>query len=107
MIFAGTQYKDYELHYVFGMDHTIKHKRICAVCAGLLKESRQYLFKEPEPVCTDGLKYYLIGLGYDKGTLRLITEDWQTNKKHWADEVYDYNGNRLTVKNVRFINAQE
>lgn len=108
MILAGTQYKDQEIYYVSqtncGTNIVVKHKRLCAACAGYLKEPKMFTFKEPEPVSTgDGIKYNLIGVGYYKGVLRLIVEDWVINKKYWADEVYDWAGHKLAVKNVEFV----
>jgi hypothetical protein len=107
MILANTKYLDQEIYYISetccGTHTTVRHKRVCAACSGYLKEPKQYVLKEPEPVSAGDLKYNLIGIGYEKGVLRLIVEDWVTNKKFWADEVYDYNGDKITVKNMRFV----
>lgn len=107
VILANTTYLDQEIYYISqtfcGANTTVRHKRLCAVCAGYIKEPRMYRFERPEPVSAGDLKYNLIGIGYEKGVLRLIIEDWVTNKKYWADEVYNWQGDKLTVKNVRFV----
>ena len=107
MILANTTYLDQEIYYVSqtycGTNTTVKHKRLCAVCSGYIKEPKTYKFKGPEPVSAGGIKYYLIGIGYEKGVLRLIVEDWVSNKKYWADEVYNTDGERITVKNSEFV----
>lgn len=102
-ILKNDLYRDQEIKVCTGDTTRIKHRRLCAECAGLIKETKIYKFKGPEPVSAGGIKYYLIGIGYYEGKLRLITEDWVTNRKYWADEVYNTDGERITVKNSEFI----
>lgn len=111
VILAGTQYKDKEIHYITniagGVTSVIKHKRLCAVCAGFIKEPKQYTFKEPEPVMdlTDNMKYWLVGVGYKPGTkdLYLIAKDWNGSKYHWKVCLWTVDGDLLKTSNVRFV----
>lgn len=107
MILANTKYLDQEIYYISetccGEHTTVRHRRVCAVCSGYIKERKQYVLKGPEPVSVDHIKYNLIGIGYDGVILRLIIEDWLGSKKRWADEVYNCESERLTVNNVRFV----
>ena len=111
IVLSGTQYKDQEIHYITsranGVTSVIKHKRLCAVCAGYIKEPKQYIFKEPEPVMdlTDNMKYWLIGVGYKPKTkdLYLIAKDWQGSKYHWKVCLWTVDGDLLKTSNVRFV----
>ena len=110
VILAGTQYKDQEIHYITntnGITSVIKHKRLCAVCAGFIKEPKQYIFKEPEPVrdLTDNMKYWLVGVGYKPRTkdLYLIAKDWNGSKYHWKICLWTVDGDLLKTSNVRFV----
>ena len=111
IILSGTQYKDKEIHYITntacGLTSVIKHKRLCAVCAGFVKEPKQYTLKEPEPVMdlTDNMKYWLVGVGYKPGTkdLYLIAKDWQGPKYHWKICLWTVDGDILKTSNVRFV----
>lgn len=111
VILAGTQYKDKEIHYITsganGVTSVIKHKRLCAVCAGFIKEPKQYIFKEPEPVMdlTDNMKYWLVGVGYKPGTknMYLIAKDWNGSKYHWKICLWTVDGELLKTSNVRFV----
>ncbi len=103
LIKAGDEYRDAETKSYFNGPNgyeivNIKHTRSCVKC-----QKKIYEIKGPEPVSAGDIKYNLIGIGYEKGELRLIIEDWLSGKKYWADEVYDWKGDRLTVKNVRFV----
>ena len=83
---------------------TIKHRRICKYCAGLEEVPKTYEFTDREPVAFNCIKYWLIGVGYDENReLKLIVQSWETGKYYFKDIVYDYQCNRLTVKNVRFV----
>ena len=111
IILSGTQYKDQEIHCITsianGVTSVIKHKRLCAVCAGYIKEPKQYIFKEPEPVMdlTDNMKYWLVGVGYKPGTkdLYLIAKDWNGSKYHWKICLWTVDGDLLKTSNVRFV----
>ena len=111
VILAGTQYKDQEIHYITsgtnGVTSVIKHKRLCAVCAGYIKEPKQYIFKEPEPVMdlTDNMKYWLVGVGYKPRTkdLYLIAKDWNGSKYHWKVCLWTADGDLLKTSNVEFV----
>ena len=111
IILSGTQYKDQEIHCITSIDNgvtsVIKHKRLCAVCAGYIKEPKQYIFKEPEPVMdlTDNMKYWLVGVGYKPGTkdLYLIAKDWNGSKYHWKICLWTVDGDLLKTSNVRFV----
>ena len=111
VILAGTQYKDKEIHYITsganGITSVIKHKRLCAVCAGFIKEPKQYIFKEPEPVMdlTDNMKYWLVGVGYKPKSkdLYLIAKDWNGSKYHWKVCLWTVDGDLLKTSNVRFV----
>ena len=111
IILSGTQYKDQEIHCITsranGVTSVIKHKRLCAVCAGYIKESKQYIFKEPEPVMdlTDNMKYWLVGVGYKPGAKDkyLITKDWNGPKYHWKMCLWTVDGDILKTSNVRFV----
>lgn len=111
IVLSGTQYKDQEMHYITsganGVTSVIKHKRLCAVCAGFVKEPKQYIFKEPEPVMdlTDDMKYWLIGVGYKPGAKDkyLIAKDWNGSKYHWKICLWTVDGDILKTSNVRFI----
>lgn len=111
IVLSGTQYKDQEIHYITsvanGVTSVIKHKRLCAVCAGYIKEPKQYIFKEPEPVMdlTDNMKYWLVGVGYKPRTkdLMLIAKDWQGSKYHWKIRLWTVDGDILKTSNVRFV----
>ena len=111
VILAGTQYKDKEIHYITsrvnGVTSVIEHKRLCAVCAGFIKEPKQYIFKEPEPVMdlTDNMKYWLVGVGYKPGTKEqyLIAKDWNGSKYHWKICLWTVDGDILKTSNVRFV----
>lgn len=90
-----------------GTNISITHKRFCAVCAGYVKEPRQYVFRESEPVIdlTDNMKYMLVGVGYKPGTkdLYLIARDWLRSKYHWKVCLWTADGDLLKTSNVRFI----
>ena len=111
IILSGTQYKDQEIHYITseanGVTSVIKHKRLCAVCAGFVKEPKQYIFKEPEPVMdlTDDMKYWLVGVGYKPGAKDqyLIAKDWNGSKYHWKTCLWTVDGDILNTSNVRFV----
>lgn len=111
VILAGTQYKDKEMHYITnrtnGVTSVIKHKRLCAVCAGFVKEPKQYIFKEPEPVIdlTDNMKYWLVGVGYKPGAKDqyLIAKDWNGSKYHWKTCLWTVDGDVLKTSDVRFV----
>lgn len=111
IVLSGTQYKDQEIHYITnganGVTSVIKHKRLCAVCAGYIKEPKQYIFKEPEPVMdlTDNMKYWLVGVGYKPGAkdLYLIAKDWNRSKYHWKICLWTVDGDLLKTSNVRFV----
>ena len=111
MILSGTQYKDQEIHCITSrvndVTSVIKHKRLCAVCAGFVKEPKQYIFKEPEPVMdlTDNMKYWLVGVGYKPGTkdLYLIAKDWNGSKYHWKICLWTVDSDILKTSNVRFV----
>lgn len=111
IVLSGTQYKDQEIHYITsranGVTSIIKHKRYCAVCAGFVKEPKQYIFKEPEPVMdlTDNMKYWLVGVGYKPGSkdLMLIAKDWNGSKYHWKTYLWTVDGDLLKTSNVRFV----
>ena len=111
IILSGTQYKDQEIHCITsranGVTSVIKHKRLCAVCAGYIKEPKQYIFKEPEPVMdlTDNMKYWLVGVGYKSGTKEqyLIAKDWNGSKYHWKICLWTVDGELLKTSNVRFV----
>ena len=111
MIMANTTYLDQEIYYVTqtfcGTNTSVKHKRLCAACSGYLKEPKQYVFKEPEPVMdlTDNMKYWLVGVGYKPGTkdLYLIAKDWQGSKYHWKTLLQTSDGDLLNTSNVRFV----
>ena len=111
IILSGTQYKDQEIHCITsradGVTSVIKHKRLCAVCAGFVKEPKQYIFKEPEPVLdlTDNMKYWLVGVGYKPGTkdLYLIAKDWNGSKYHWKICLWTADGELLKTSNVEFV----
>lgn len=103
LIKAGEEYCDVETKSYFDGPNgsegvNISHYRSCITC-----QKKIYDIKGPEPVSAGNIKYNLIGIGYEKGELRLIIEDWTTNKKYWADEVLNWQGDTLTVKNVRFV----
>ena len=119
VILAGDTYKDKEIHCITsrtnGVTSVIKHKRLCAVCAGFVKEPKQYIFKEPkqykfkepEPVMdlTDNIKYWLVGVGYKPGTkdLYLIAKDWNGSKYHWKICLWTAYGELLKPSNVEFV----
>lgn len=111
IVLSGTQYKDQEIHYITsganGVTSVIKHKRLCAVCAGYIKEPKQYIFKEPEPVMdlADNMKYWLVGVGYKPGTkdMYLIAKDWQGSKYHWKICLWTADGDLLKTSNVEFV----
>lgn len=111
IILSGTQYKDQEMHYITSgancVTSVIKHKRLCAVCAGFVKEPKQYIFKEPEPVMdlTDNMKYWLVGVGYKPGAKDkyLIAKDWNGSKYHWKVCLWTVDGDILKTSNVRFV----
>ena len=111
IVLSGTQYKDQEIHYITsganGVTSVIKHKRLCAVCAGYIKEPKQYIFKEPEPVMdlTDNMKYWLVGVGYKPGAKDkyLIAKDWNGSKYHWKICLWTVDGDILKTSNVRFV----
>lgn len=111
MIPAKAIYQDQEMHYITdmidGVKSVIKHRRLCAVCAGYVEEHRIYKFKEPEPVMdlTDNMKYLLVGVGYKPGTkdLYLIAKDWLGTKYHWKVCLWTVDGNLLKTSNVEFI----
>lgn len=111
IILSGTQYKDQEIHYITntagGITSVIKHKRLCAVCAGIVKEPKQHIFKEPEPVMdlTDNMKYWLVGVGYKPGAKDqyLIAKDWNGSKYHWKVCLWTVDGDLLKTSNVRFV----
>lgn len=111
IILSGTQYKDQEIHYITsganGVTSVIKHKRLCAVCAGYIKEPKQYIFKEPEPVMdlTDNMKYWLVGVGYKPGAKEqyLIAKDWNGSKYHWKVCLWTADGDILKTSNVEFV----
>lgn len=111
VILANTTYLDKEIHSTIhtklGVNINITHKRFCAVCAGYVKEPRQYVFREPEPVMdlTDNMKYMLVGVGYKPGTkdLYLIARDWLGSKYHWKVCLWTADGDLLKTSNVRFI----
>lgn len=111
VILANTTYLDQEIHYASqtfcGTNTYIKHKRLCAVCAGIVKEPKRYIFKEPEPVMdlTDNLKYWLVGVGYKPGTkdLYLIAKDWLDTKYHWKIYLWTADGELLKTSNVEFV----
>ena len=111
IILSGTQYKDQEIHYITsrtnGVISVIKHKRLCAVCAGYIKEPKQYIFKEPEPVMdlTDNMKYWLVGVGYKPGAKDqyLIAKDWNGSKYHWKTCLWTVDGELLKTSNVEFV----
>ena len=112
VILAGDTYKDKEIHYITsgdnGVTSVIKHKRLCAVCAGYTKdEQKVYKFKEPELVrdLIDNMKYWLVGVGYKPGTkdLYLIAKDWQGSKYHWKICLWTTDGDLLKTSNVRFV----
>lgn len=111
IILSGTQYKDQEIHYITsganGVTSVIKHKRLCAVCAGYIKEPKQYIFKEPEPVMdlTDNMKYWLVGVGYKPGAKEqyLIAKDWNGSKYHWKVCLWTVDGDILKTSNVEFV----
>lgn len=111
IVLSGTQYKDQEIHYITsganGVTSVIKHKRLCAVCAGFIKEPKQYIFKEPEPVMdlTDNMKYWLVGVGYKPRSkdLYLIAKDWNGSKYHWKVCLWTVDGDLLKTSNVRFV----
>ena len=111
IVLSGTQYKDQEIHYITsranGVTSVIKHKRLCAVCAGYIKEPKQYIFKEPEPVMdlTDNMKYWLVGVGYKPGVKDqcLIAKDWNGSKYHWKVCLWTADGDILKTSNVRFV----
>ena len=111
VILTGTQYKDQEIHYITntagGVTSVIKHKRLCAVCAGFIKEPKQYMFKEPEPVMdiTGNMMYWLVGVGYKPRTkdLYLIAKDWNGSKYHWKVCLWTVDGDLLKTSNVRFV----
>lgn len=102
---AGEEYRDVETKLYFaGLDGcegvNISHYRSCITC-----QKKIYDIIEPEPVSVGHVKYNLIGVGYNDNKLRLIIENWNDAKKQWADEVYNWQGERLTVENVRFVNV--
>ena len=111
VILAGDTYKDKEIHYITsganGVTSVIKHKRLCAVCAGYIKEPKQYIFKEPEPVMdlTDNVKYWLVGIGYKPGTKDryLIAKDWQGSNYYWKACLWTADGDLLKTSNVEFV----
>ena len=111
IVLSGTQYKDQEIHYITsranGVTSVIKHKRLCAMCAGFVKEPKQYIFKEPEPVrdLTDNMKYWLVGVGYKPGSkdLRLIAKDWNGSEYYWKICLWTVDGDLLKTSNVRFV----
>lgn len=111
VILAGDTYKDKEMHYITsgtnGVTSVIKHKRLCTVCAGFVKEPKQHIFKEPEPVMdlTDNMKYWLVGVGYKPGTKEqyLIAKDWKVSKYHWKVCLWTVDGDLLKTSNVRFV----
>lgn len=111
IILSGTQYKDQEIHYITsganGVTSVIKHKRLCTVCAGFVKEPKLYKFKEPEPVrdLTDNMKYWLVGVGYKPGSkdLMLIAKDWNGSKYHWKTYLWTVDGELLKTSNVEFV----
>lgn len=111
VILAGDMYKDQEIHYITseanGVTSVIKHKRLCAVCAGYIKEPKQYIFKEPEPVMdlTDNMKYWLVGVGYKPKSKDkyLIAKDWNGSKYHWKVCLWTVDGDLLKTSNVRFV----
>ena len=111
IVLSGTQYKDQEIHYITsranGVTSVIKHKRLCAVCAGFVKEPKQYIFKEPEPVMdlTDNMKYWLVGVGYKPGAKDqyLIAKDWNGSKYHWKICLWTADSELLKTSNVRFV----
>lgn len=112
IILSDTQYKDKEIHYITsganGVTSVIKHKRLCAICAGYTKDEQKiYKFKEPEPVMdlTDNMKYWLVGVGYKPGTkdLYLIAKDWQGSKYHWKIYLWTADGDLLKTSNVEFV----
>lgn len=111
IVLSGTQYKDQEIHYITnganGVTSVIKHKRLCAVCAGYIKEPKQYIFKEPEPVMdlTDNMKYWLVGVGYKPGAKDkyLIAKDWNGSKYHWKICLWTVDGDLLKTSNVEFV----
>lgn len=111
IILSGTQYKDQEIHCITsradGVTSVIKHKRLCAVCAGFVKEPKQYIFKEPEPVrdLTDNMKYWLVGVGYKPGSkdLYLIAKDWNGSEYHWKICLWTADGELLKTSNVEFV----
>lgn len=111
VILANTKYKDQEIHYItntyYGTNTSVRHKRLCAVCAGYIKEPKQFVFKEPEPVMdlTDNMKYLLVGVGYKPGTkdLYLIAKDWLDTKYHWKLCLWTTDGELLKTSNVSFV----
>jgi hypothetical protein len=111
IILSGTQYKDQEIHCITsranGVTSVIKHKRLCAICAGYIKEPKQYIFKEPEPVMdlTYNMKYWLVGVGYKPGKkdLYLIAKDWDGPEYHWKICLWTADGELLKTSNVRFV----
>ena len=108
MILAGTKYQDQEIYYIGYENTVIKHKRLCAVCVGYIKEPKTYVFKEPEPVVdlTDNIKYWLIGKGYNKeNKLCLLVQDWLDTKYHWKEVLWTLEGDKIKVGNVEFTNA--
>lgn len=102
---TGQEYKDTETKtyftHGFSTGINISHTRTCIQCP-----KKIYTFNHAEPVMYLDEKEWLIGKGFDDdGNLVLITREWLSKKKHWRRIVYDCNGNPLTVKNVRFEDA--
>ena len=99
----GDEYRDVETKTSFngpkGFEGiNITHFRSCLEC-----QKKIYEIKGPEPVSAGNKKYNLIGIGFNKGKLRLVIEDWANSRKQWADEVYNWQGDLLTIENVRFV----
>lgn len=112
VILTGDTYKDKEVYYITktanSVTTVIKHKRLCAICAGYTKdEQKVYKFKEPELVrdLTDNMKYWLVGVGYKPGTkdLYLIAKDRQGSKYHWKVCLWTTDGDLLKTSNVEFV----
>ena len=122
IILSSTLYKDQEVHYITSTANSvttvIKHKRMCAICAGYTKDEQKiykferpeqkiYRFKRPEPVVDpiDNMKYWLVGVGYKTGTdeLCLIVEDWYNDKHYWKSSVMTVDDDLLKPSNVEFV----
>lgn len=52
------------------------------------------------PVTLDGIKYWLVGVGYRGNVKKLLIRSWDFKQYYWKEWVLDHDGKRITPNDI-------